>query len=724
MTPAVSTRLRLTGLVILPLLPLAAAPAVAGEPESRAMAPSAAEAAFYVAPDGRDAWSGRRAAPAPAKDDGPFATVARARDAVRELRARGEPKGPVVVRISGGTYFLDEPLVFRSEDSGTADAPVIYAAYPGEKPVISGGRPVAGWTRETVGGRALWTAPLDWKPAGKDPEAPCRQFFVDDRRCPRPRLPKEGFYRMAEVPDTQGKTEWNKGQNRFRFAAGEIKAWKNIQDVEVIALHFWVDSRMPLASVDEQDRMATTSKKSVFRLTDDYQPRPPRYYVENVFEALGAPGEWYWDRAQKKITYWPRPGEDPAKARAVVPRLLSLMRLEGKPAESKFVEHVQFRGLTFSHALDFAPAPGWPSADVCGPFQAAFTCPGALAFAGARSCAVEDCAIVRVGGYGIELGEGCREIRIVGNEIGDLGGGGIKIGETALRGDEARRTERNRVTDNHIHDGGAIFHSAVGVWVGHSGRNLLAHNHVHHFYYSGFSVGWSWGYKPTGSTENEIAYNRVHDIGRGYLNDMGGIYTLGDAKGTTIHHNVFHDVQSNGYGGWGIYFDEGTTGIVAEHNVVYRTKSNCFHQHYGKENVVRNNIFALSQEAQIARSRAEPHLSFTFERNIVYWRGGKLMSGVWSGDNYKFDYNLYWHDAKGAAAAKPPTQEPYRFASWPFEAWQKKGQDAHSLIADPLFVDPDRGDFRLRPGSPASRIGFTPIDVSNVGPRSPKDRGR
>jgi hypothetical protein len=189
---------------------------------------------------------------------------------------------------------------------------------------------------------------------------------------------------------------------------------------------------------------------------------------------------------------------------------------------------------------------------------------------------------------------------------------------------------------------------------------------------------------------------------------MGGIYTLGLAPGTVLHHNLIHDVDSFSYGGWGIYPDEGSTDLLIENNVAYRTKSAPFHQHYGRNNLVRNNIWAFGTEAQVMRTRAEEHLSFTFERNIVYWREGPLLGSNWSGNNYRLDNNLYWN-----AAGKP-----IGFAGMSLEEWQKKGQDQHSLIADPRFRDPDKGDFRLLPGSPADRIGFISPDLTGVGPRN------
>jgi parallel beta-helix repeat protein len=184
------------------------------------------------------------------------------------------------------------------------------------------------------------------------------------------------------------------------------------------------------------------------------------------------------------------------------------------------------------------------------------------------------------------------------------------------------------------------------------------------------------------------------------LSDMGGIYTLGVQPGTVIRGNVFHDINSHGYGGWGIYLDEGSTNILVEDNIVYRTKTGGFHQHYGRENTIRGNIFAFSREGQIIRTRMEDHLSFTFERNIVYWNEGHLLGGKWSdSDHYRLDHNLYFNAAGG----------PVEFAGSSFAEWQARGQDQHSIIADPLFRDPSKGDFRLKPGSPALTLGFREI---------------
>jgi parallel beta-helix repeat protein len=219
-------------------------------------------------------------------------------------------------------------------------------------------------------------------------------------------------------------------------------------------------------------------------------------------------------------------------------------------------------------------------------------------------------------------------------------------------------------------------------------------------------VGWSWGYDPSSANHNVIEHNHIHNLGKYLLSDMGGIYTLGIAPGTTLRYNRIHDVYSFTYGGWGIYPDEGSSELLIENNVVYDTKTGGFHQHYGKENRVRNNIFAFSREGQVIRSREEDHISFFFERNIVYFDNGRLLGSTWKNGNFRLDYNCYW-DASGA---------PVKFLGKTFEDWQATGQDPHSIIADPLFEDPAARDFRLKPESPAiAQLGFEPIDISGAG---------
>jgi len=143
-----------------------------------------------------------------------------------------------------------------------------------------------------------------------------------------------------------------------------------------------------------------------------------------------------------------------------------------------------------------------------------------------------------------------------------------------------------------------------------------------------------------------------------------------------------------------------------------RTKDGSFHQHYGRDNIVRNNILAFScGRGQVVRTRNESHRSFTFEHNIVYYATEPLLGGNWVNPNgFTMDHNLYWH-----TTGKPPKFP----GNLTLSAWQAKGHDLHSIVADPKFVAPDRYDFRLQEDSPAPGIGFQPIDISTTGLTGP-----
>ena len=151
-----------------------------------------ATADLYVAPNGQDSWSGELTSSNEDGSDGPLASLAGARDAVRKLRAAAPAAKPIRVLIRGGTYRVDEPVVFTAEDSSTQEAPITYEAWPGEKPIISGGVPITGWKKESDG--PLWTTVL---PEVKEDGWHPRELFVDGRRCMPARSPNEGTFRAV-----------------------------------------------------------------------------------------------------------------------------------------------------------------------------------------------------------------------------------------------------------------------------------------------------------------------------------------------------------------------------------------------------------------------------------------------------------------------------------------------------------------------------------------------
>jgi hypothetical protein len=322
----------------------------------------------------------------------------------------------------------------------------------------------------------------------------------------------------------------------------------------------------------------------------------------------------------------------------------------------------------------------------------------------AEAVTLTGCEIARTGTYGIWFRDGCRDNRVIGCYFHDLGAGGVKIGTM----EEGRATGGNTVEDCILRDGGKVFPCAVGLWIGFSGDNAISHNEISHFPYTGVSVGWRWGYAPSEAKRNRIEFNHIHHIGDGQLSDMGGIYTLGPSEGTVLRNNRIHDIVSHDYGGWGLYNDEGSTGILLENNLVYRTTTGGYHQHYGKENVIRNNIFAFARDQQLQFTRPEDHLSFSFTGNIVLWEKGRLWSGGAQGKGrFESDRNLYWRADGGEVDC----------FGRKFADWQKDGHDANSLIANPGFVDPAAGDFHFKDPTIAAKIGFTPFDTLAAGVR-------
>ncbi len=670
---------------------------------------------FFVATNGNDNWSGTIAAPNVSRKNGPFQTVARALQAAAGLKQDNSWKQPVSIFVRGGVYWLSEPLSITPQQSGTLENPFIISAYPGEHPVLSAGQPISDWKAVTVDGKQLWAASV---PEARGDSWNFHQLWVKGERRQRARHPNKGYFTIPSLPDPTA--TWEHGHTRFQFNTNDLKSWKSASQGEAVAMTRWVESRLPITNIDEKQKILASNKRSVFQL----QPGDP-YYVEGIFEVLDQPGEWFLDQISGTLYYQPMPGETLNNFVAVAPKLAECLRIEGHPESGKFVEHVQLRGLTFSHNEWFYPTnfgsaerhiSTTPDSEIFGFAQSAFGVPGIVRAEGARNCSFEECKFSNVGSYGLQLGRGCQSNRVSRCNFYDLAAGGIRIGETILRTNTLEQAHENEIADCEIRDGGKMFHSGDGIWIGQSFGNHIAHNLIHDFFYTGISIGWTWGYEDSLASNNIVEFNHVHHLGKKsngdgpILSDMGGIYTLGKQPGTIIRNNVWHDIAGVGYGGWGIYFDEGSSGILAENNVVFRTTHGGFHQHYGKENIVRNNVFAFGREAQLQRTRAEEHVSFTFERNIVYFNQGKLLEGDWSGGKLNQDYNIYFDSRNNASLNFPGG----------IDAWRKSGHDLHSLIANPRFTSTNLAVLSLDLDSPALPLGFKVYNPDLVGLRKKK----
>ena len=532
---------------------------------------TAAPADFYVAPDGEDTNPGTEAAP--------FASPARARDAVRALVADGLAKD-VTVLVRGGTYVLDEPLAFGPEDSGTAEYRITYAAYPGERPVISGGRAVSGWTK-AEGGK--WTVEL---PEVKSGSWQFRQLFSGGKRLPRARFPNgRGLLRVESVsPDVK------------QIVLDEASGMGSLagKDAELVMYQNWSISRA--AIVDTDGRTVSVANPMGWighGAATTASPGKP-CYIEHAPEFVDEPGEWRLDRKTGVLTYMAAEEEDPNEGQFVAPRLERLLVVNGR-ADAP-VQNLHFTGLSLEHAAWRLPDFGYLGiqAGHHGTTMSEPACvlPVTIEFAYAEDCGLERCRVAHVGATGIGLGAGCRRTTIAGCEVTDIGGNGIMVGwrgkaqshRVELAGDESLsgdwRDPRdvptgNAITNCVIRNCGAVNHGCVGIYDGFCAETRIAHNLVTDMPYTGISIGFRWNTSETSQRGTICEYNHVHDVMK-MLADGGCIYTLGYQPGTVLRGNLLHHVHRSAFahGGApnnGVFFDQGSKGYLVEGNIIYDT---------------------------------------------------------------------------------------------------------------------------------------------------------
>lgn len=628
----------------------------------------------------------------------------------------GDATDTLFIEVAAGDYYMERPFVI---DRPSSRPIVVRAADSSRKPRFIGGITVKGW--EKFGDRLYRAQVPEVTHYGLDFE----QLFVNGNRATLARTPNTDWYYVAkssEISLVKGVRYADYATQRIDFNPDDWSDMKGKTTADLRHVKFRFYHKWDIT----HKRAAYIGTDSAFIYMTGHGMHPwnriqngSRYIMYDYMGALDVPGEWYLDRESGYLYYMPLDGEDMDTAEAFIPVLTHLVEFKG--VADRPVKNVTFENISFRYSSYRVPEHGEE------PMQAAAFTDAALSFDYSENINLLNCEIIHTGAYAVWFRRECHDNRIEHCYLADLGAGGIKIGEPCFRSDGRRVSSRNIIDNNIITHAGRELPCGTGVAIFHSSDNRVTHNEISDLYYSGVSVGWVWGYNDSseiwthhvnarGDSEfyqakltspavrNTVSYNHIHHIGWGELSDMGAVYTLGESEGTKVTNNVIHDVVSYDYGGWGLYTDEGSTGVEMTDNLVYRCKSGGFHQHYGQNNRIENNIFAFGHYHQVQYSLVEPHLSFHFKHNIILQEQGETLAGPWDEGMLDIDSNLYWH-----------LDGTLRFANkYTFEEW-KKLKEPHSVCADPMFVDVRSDDYTLRSTRVVGKVGFKPFDYTEAG---------
>ncbi|WP_146402561.1 right-handed parallel beta-helix repeat-containing protein [Planctomycetes bacterium CA13] len=703
---------------------------------------SAEKADFYVSAAGSDEWSGTLPNPNAQTSDGPFATLSRARDAVRE-RKRHQRSKNILVHIREGVYQRSEPVVFGLEDSGTGDATITYEAYPGETPVFSSAQEIKGWQMVTA---ELPGLPEVARGKIRVADVTRRFYTLYDSDGLLPRARSAGF-----IPLSGG------SRNELHFPQGRLKNWSNVEDVEMVVRphHAWIVNILPLVSVNEETQIARSSVDATYAMNQlHFLKKTPSCWVENVLEELDEPGEWVLNTKEGKLYLWPR-SESPVLA----PQLTELIRVEGEvdkigPKDVP-VRNLCFRGLTFMHGDryqlsqdDAGLQHDWDMHDKANAL---------VRLRGAENCTIQQCRFAHSGSGAIRVDLYGQHNKISGNLIEQMGGAGILLCGYGPGTKDVNRD--NLVYNNHIHHIGEVYSHSPGIMIWQSGNNRVANNLVHHTPYTGIIISGCMtdfftrqgrelsrtirtheiarlpkkpdleDVRPYLHThDNVIESNEIHHAME-MLGDGNAIYIRGAGAGNVIRRNYVHHLVAPTQMQAAIRTDGGQRDTLIAENLIFKCTSQGILMKLNNrcENNIVADIIAPPRGYYLA-VREGPLTGATIKRNIFYSssatctfidelppgkgrtsedrRGRKLAKSM----DADTDYNIYY------------CAEDNSLSETMLNKQQSDGVDAHSVAIDPLFVDPENGDFRFKLESPALKLGITPIDLSQIGLRSTNTR--
>jgi hypothetical protein len=576
---------------------------------------TAVAGAIYVAPDGDDANPGTLAQP--------LKTVAKARDLVRTKNSA--MTADITVYLRGGTYPQTSTLTFANADSGSGGFYVKYMAYPGERPLITGGQPIKGWkvsdaTNNIYSASAGTTA--------------FRQLYVNGVKAIRARTPNLLANNVANFNRLSG---WDKTANNVQVPSSAVATWNNLTKVEMHINIAWGDSTLRIASITNTGGTAYVKFQSPESPLVFVRPNPNMaqvgwgsgraYYFENALEFLDQAGEWYLDETTSTVYYKPRTGEDMTTATVIAPMVETIMSVNGTSTSSQ-ASYLWFQGLTFAHSTYMRPSQSGFLDAQAGQYnltadannnQTVGRPPAGVSVTNANHMHFERNLFTQMGATGLDFISGTHDDMIIGNAITNIAGNGFSIGKfTASEttefhvaynpSDKNEICTRDTFKDNYIDNVTTEFLGGVGIAGGYPAYVDIEHNEVSHTNYTGISVGFGWTSSTTAMTNNTINYNNIHHVNQ-ILTDGGAIYTLSNqGTGDEMEYNYIHDYSCSqwaDYGCNGLYLDEQTSGYTVAHNVMVNCPTNIAQNKNGTNTITDNSSNPSGAQNTIATAGIE-----------------------------------------------------------------------------------------------------------------------
>lgn len=596
------------------------------------------------------------------------------------LEARGKSKEEKRIALPGGDYFLEKPIILTPEDSGLT----IEGSGKGEVRLF-GGRKIENWQPKD---EKLWRAAV---PKTKTGEWDFRMLIVNNRFASRARYPETGYLFHHTDFDVSWRSTYEGGFERQPTYEELTTLCYNPKDIpedfvpenaEITVFHMWDESLVGVKSINRVNNLITFSNPSgwppgAFAKEHKFEKR---YVIWNTREGLLKPGQWYLDRKNGEIIYWPMEGETIDSVQVVAPVLENLIIAEGT-AENP-VENITLKNLSVSATN--APL-------MSGAFGAKLF-DGAISLRKANNCKLVNLNIYNVGAHCIKA-DG-NNLNIENCQLNNAGAGAIRlVGSDAL------------IRNNHIHNIGKTFPSAIALYVGATDPNVaeewepglsyencsIEHNELHHVPYAAICAGG----RNLKITKNLI-YEAMQD-----LYDGAGIY-ITFCQNALVKNNFIRDIKdAPGAGTSAYYLDEKSVGCIVEENMEINVPR-ASHNHISSGNIFRNNVFVMKGRGWFTIERSE---NYTFEKNIVVTGDGFDM---WDLKFCPAFRNNILFSGNGTLGTKD--LERYVVLK-EYEMELKNG----NVNVDPLIISYQNGKVIFAENSPAHQMGIKAIDVSDAG---------